>query len=60
MGKSTISMAIFHSYVKLPEGIGDNSTVTVSFLAPDDDDKKESEKLTLSLEICFGLRFTLW
>ena len=23
MGKSTISMAIFNSYVKLPEGIGD-------------------------------------
>ena len=22
MGKSTISMAIFHSYVKLPEGTG--------------------------------------
>jgi hypothetical protein len=24
MGKSTISMAIFNSYVKLPEGISDN------------------------------------
>ena len=26
MGKSTISMAMFHSYVKLPEGVSNNDS----------------------------------
>jgi len=31
MGKSTISMAIFNSYVKLPEGIDEDLMVFISF-----------------------------
>ena len=30
MGKSTISMAIFNSYVKLPEGIGIRSNIQLT------------------------------
>ena len=32
MGKSTISMAIFNSYVKLPEGIGGVVEIPMKYL----------------------------
>ena len=33
MGKSTISMAIFNSYVKLPEGIGSRKYPNIPIVA---------------------------
>jgi hypothetical protein len=56
MGKSTISIVIFNSYVKLPEGIYFNGLVMIyplSFFAPINDHNLPSEMRHFPISLWF-------